>query len=189
MVKPFMGLFGNSSELKLIHSLLPMKEMEFNITDLKDLTDLTRPVITRIVKKFAEWGILEVASKSGNVNFYMLNNSSPFVILFKNLNSKIIEQMLDEDTLNEVYVHRQHRIAAAKPICAVSAVFQNLPFADQWTSWRQQTVGPLANVIQPPASLGPKDIYAVAPTAKLPNAMTTWENPKEEKEVCFIAAG
>jgi hypothetical protein len=178
MVKPFMGLFGNSSELKLIHSLLPMKEMEFNITDLKDLTDLTRPVITRIVKKFAEWGILEVASKSGNVNFYMLNNSSPFVILFKNLNSKIIEQMLDEDTLNEVYVHRQHRLATTKAICDVRAV-QNFPF-EQWvTPWEP------AKAIQPLAPRVPADTYSFA-TVALPSTMTAVCGVSEG--VGFIAA-
>jgi hypothetical protein len=179
MVKPFMGLFGNSSELKLIHSLLPMKEMEFNITDLKDLTDLTRPVITRIVKKFSEWGIMDVASKSGNVNFYVLNNSSPFVILFKNLNSKIIEQMLDEDTLHEVYVQRQHRIATSKTIFDVIAV-QNFPFEQWWTP------GEPAKVIQPPAPRAPEDINYF-PTVGWPSTMTAVCGDSEG--VGFNAAG
>ncbi|GEM_PF-4120078 len=109
MAKPLNGLFGNTSELQLMHSLLPLKGVEFNITDLQSVTSLTRPVLTRVVKKFASWDMLKIAYKHGNANFYELNTNSPVVILFQRLNSKIIEYMLETDVLMDLREHRQQR--------------------------------------------------------------------------------
>lgn len=109
MAQPLDGLFGNTSELRLMHSLLPLKGVEFNITDLQTVTGLTRPVLTRVVKKFAARDMLKVVYKHGNANFYELNANSPFVILFQRLNSKIIEYLLETDVLMDLHEHRQQR--------------------------------------------------------------------------------
>jgi hypothetical protein len=109
LVKPLDGLFGDTSELRLMHSLLPLKGLEFNITDLQSVSGLTRPVLTRVVKKFAAWDMLKVAYKHGNANFYELNTSSPFVILFQRLNSKVIEGMLEKEVLMDLHEHRGQR--------------------------------------------------------------------------------
>jgi hypothetical protein len=109
LAKPLNGLFGDTSELRLMHSLLPLKGVEFNITDLQAVTGLTRPVLTRVVKKFASWSIMQVAYKHGNANFYELNANSPFVILFQRLSGKVMEHMLEEDVLADLQEHRQKR--------------------------------------------------------------------------------
>ena len=46
--------------------------------------------------------VLKITSKHGNANYYALNENSGFIEAFENLNNRIIEQMLGEETLAEI---------------------------------------------------------------------------------------
>jgi len=107
MAKPFEGILGNSCELRTIEFLLPLKEMEFNITELGDEIGVTWPTISKTIKKFVEYGVMKVACERNGTKYYQIDESSPFVLLFENLNNLLIEHMLGEDMLYQINEYRE----------------------------------------------------------------------------------
>jgi len=102
MRAPFEGVFGNSSELRVIQFMLPYKGSHFNISELARGTGITRPTLAYVVRKLAKWNVLKVLGKHGNANYYALNEDSGFVEVFENLDNRIIEQMLGEEELARI---------------------------------------------------------------------------------------
>jgi DNA-binding transcriptional regulator GbsR (MarR family) len=102
MPVPFEGLLGNSNELKVIQFMLPIKALEFNVSELARGTGVSRQTLVPVIKKLTKWNILKIASKHGNAKYYRLNEESGFIEVFENLNNRIIEQMLSEDELNRI---------------------------------------------------------------------------------------
>ena len=102
MEKPFEGILGNSCELRTIEFLLPLKDMEFNVTELADEVGVSWPTAHRVVSKFVDWGMTKVAQHRGGVTYYEINKNSNFVTLLEKFNNCIIEHMLDEQTLYEI---------------------------------------------------------------------------------------
>lgn len=100
MQKPFEGIFGNSSELRLLEYLMPLPGIEFNVSELAEETGISRPTLTKIVKKFSENGIL--LARGGQITHYSINSDSPIVKTMEQLNTIIIEAMLGEDVLTEI---------------------------------------------------------------------------------------
>jgi len=99
---PFEKIFGDTSELRVIQFLLPMNGLEFNISDMARGADISRQALNNVVKKLLKWNVLKITSKHGNANYYALNETSGFIEAFENLNNRIIEQMLGEETLAEI---------------------------------------------------------------------------------------
>jgi len=99
---PFEKIFGDTSELRVIQFLLPMNGLEFNISDMARGADISRQALNNVVKKLLKWNGLKITSKHGNANYYALNETSGFIEAFENLNNRIIEQMLGEETLAEI---------------------------------------------------------------------------------------
>jgi len=106
---PFEKIFGDTSELRVIQFLLPMNGLEFNISDMARGADVSRQALNNVVKKLLKWNVLKITSKHGNANYYALNENSGFIEAFKNLNNRIIEQMLGEETLDEIADYSRER--------------------------------------------------------------------------------
>lgn len=102
MVKPFEGVLGNNSELRTLEFLLPLHDIEFNITELADEVGVSRVTATKIVKNFIEWGLMNSTKKAGIQN-YSLNQESPIVKNIEQLNNIIIEHILGDETLYEIH--------------------------------------------------------------------------------------
>jgi DNA-binding transcriptional regulator GbsR (MarR family) len=102
MAKPFEGIFGDGSELRVIQFMLPSKGLEFNISELARGTGVTRQTLVHVVRKLVYWNVLMIASKHGNANYYALNEDSGFVEAFERLNNCIIEQMLGVEELAKI---------------------------------------------------------------------------------------
>jgi len=102
MMKPFEGVLGNNSELRTLEFLLPLYDIEFNITELAEEVGVSRVTATRIVKKFIEWGIMNSTKKAG-IRYYSLNQESPIVKNIEQLNDIIIEHILGDETLYEIH--------------------------------------------------------------------------------------
>jgi DNA-binding transcriptional regulator GbsR (MarR family) len=102
MAAPFEGLLGDTSELRTVQFLLPVKGLKFNISELARETGISRQTMVRVVKKLVKWNVLKIASKHGGVNYYTLNEDSGFIEAFEKLNNRIIEQMLGEEKLAEI---------------------------------------------------------------------------------------
>ncbi len=102
MPVPFEGLLGSGCELKLIEFLMPLKDMEFNLTELAEEVSVSRPTVDRIVKKFVKWGLMKVAHTHGKTKYYALNEDSGFVRVFEVLNNRLVEQILGQEKLAQV---------------------------------------------------------------------------------------
>lgn len=111
MNKPFEGILGNSSELKMIEYLLPLDEIEFNITELSKDVGISRPTTTEIVNKFVKWGILKLTRTTGNMTYYSINYKSPIVKSIEQLNNTIIENILGDEILYEIHDYRKTRMS------------------------------------------------------------------------------
>ncbi len=102
MAAPFEGLLGDTSELRAIQFLLPLRGLEFNVSELARGTGISRQTMVSVTKKLIKWNVLKLTSRHGNANYYAINDDSMFVEAFESLNNCIIEQMLGEDELNRI---------------------------------------------------------------------------------------
>jgi DNA-binding transcriptional regulator GbsR (MarR family) len=120
---PFEGLFGDTSELELIDFLLPLtSDVQYSIAELMVETELSRPVVTDIVKKFADWEILKNV-KHGKRNFYQVNDDSPFIKLFRDINGKIIARILGESAVDDLREYQQRRSSTSTSFEAIAATY------------------------------------------------------------------
>lgn len=103
MSRPFEGLLGNNCELRMLEYLLPLEEIEFNITELAEEVGVSRVTATRIVKKFVEWEVLNVPRTVGNTAYYSINHESPIVKSIEQFNNVLIENILGNETLYEIH--------------------------------------------------------------------------------------
>lgn len=95
MSKPFEGVFGSTSELKILEFLLPLENFEFNVSQLAKEVKISRKTIIRVVSKLIEFGILREGKKNGNEKIVSLNEKSPYVAILHTLNNTVIEHILN----------------------------------------------------------------------------------------------
>jgi len=130
---PFEGLLGNSCELKIIEFLLPLKGLEFNLTEMAEEVNISRPTADRIVKKFVKWGLMKVASTHGRTKYYSLNENSDFIEVFENLNNRLIERMLGEEMLYKIGEYQ----ARNAPVCTPKP----MPLSEEVAGWTREGFG------------------------------------------------
>jgi DNA-binding transcriptional regulator GbsR (MarR family) len=94
---------------------MPLKNMEFNISEIARGTGVSRQTLGPVIKKLAKWNVLRITSKHGDVNYYAMHEDSGFIEAFENLNNRIIEQMLDEETLVEIAKQSLERHVQIQP--------------------------------------------------------------------------
>lgn len=116
MVVPFEKVFGDTSELRLIQFLLPMKDYEFNISDLARGSGVSRQALNNVVRKLLKWHVLKVVSKHSNANYYAFDKDSGFLRAFEDLDNSIIEQMLGEETLSKIAIYSVERHVKIQPV-------------------------------------------------------------------------
>ncbi len=109
MSRPFEGLLGNNSELRMLEYLLPLEGIEFNITELAEEVGVSRVTATRNVKKFVEWGLLNLTRTAGATTYYSINHESPIVKSVEQLNNALIENILGNETLYEIHEYWETR--------------------------------------------------------------------------------
>ena len=100
MAEPFEKIFGDTSELRVIESLLPNKNRDFNITEIAEESDISRQAAIPVVKKLLQWNLLKIDSKRGNANYYKVNEDSDFIKAFREINNSIITRILGEELLS-----------------------------------------------------------------------------------------
>ena len=125
MGQPFEGVLGNSSELRLLEFLLPLHDVEFNISELADEVNVSRVTITRVARKFVKKDILKTR-RVAPVTYYSLNYASPIVRWFQDGNNVFIEMMLGDEILYDIHdAIKQRQSIKAK----------NLPESVSGTPW------------------------------------------------------
>lgn len=115
MVSPFEGLLGNNSELRTLEFLLPMHGVEFNISELAEEMKVTRQTLSKVLKKYDDWGLVK-SRTSGQAIFYSINEDSPLVKSIVQFNNVLIETMLGTEALYEIREYLEERIPPAVPI-------------------------------------------------------------------------
>ena len=115
MTVPFEGVFGDTSELRVIQFLLPLKGLEFNISELARGTGISRQTMVSVMRKLAKWNVLKLTNRHGNANYYAINEGSGFVDAFESLNNCIIEQLLGEEELASIANHALERVQISVP--------------------------------------------------------------------------
>ena len=101
-MKPFEGLLGNSCEARVIEFLLPLGGVEFDISVLAEEMKVSQPTISRVMKKLSEWDILKTRN-DGIATYYALDEDSPLVKGIIHFNNLIIEKIVGDEVLFEIY--------------------------------------------------------------------------------------
>jgi hypothetical protein len=101
-MRPFEGILGNSSALRILEFLLPREDLEFNIQELADKVGVSWPTAHKVIEKYVEWNILKGVQEHGNAMYYELNKDSSLVALFEDFNNLVIEGILTEDELYQI---------------------------------------------------------------------------------------
>ena len=130
MRKPFEGIFGNTSELRMLEFLLPLEGIDFNITELAEEVGISRPTAQKIVKKFLEYDILKISSEKGGVKYYELNTSSPFVRLIDEINNVLIAKMVGPEVMQEVEEYWNAQKESREKTLDLSSDIENLPISN-----------------------------------------------------------
>jgi hypothetical protein len=115
-VKQFDGLFSGGA-LKILDYLLPRDDIEFNIQELANDAGVAWKTAQRVVNKFADLKIIKKVGEYAGISYYELNNESPYVVLFENLNRLLIEHMLGDEALLKIrgYVEERESVPEPKP--------------------------------------------------------------------------
>lgn len=100
MSSPFKKILGNTCEMRIIEFLLPLEDLEFNITELAEESGVSRVTAGKVIKKFVKWGIL--LKRDNSISYYRLNHDNQIVRSIKLFNTAIIETMLGEEETHSI---------------------------------------------------------------------------------------
>jgi hypothetical protein len=68
---------------------------------------ITRPPLTKALKRFVEWGL--VKTRYEKKTYYSINRESPIVETILQLDNLLIEKLLGEETLYEIHDYLQSK--------------------------------------------------------------------------------
>lgn len=168
MAEPFEKLFGDTSELRVIESLIPKRNYNFNVTEIAEESDISRQAAIPVVRKFLEWGLIELDSKHGNANYYKVNEESSFIKAFKDINKDQIKMIIGDQP-------RFAPIPSSQPPCELGK--------PSFTVVAQSSITGLG-------SIGPENIWKKVDTLQI-SMTTTFSTPKtisQKGEACASAA-
>lgn len=73
---------------------------------------VSRPSVTKAIKRFVEWGLVNARNKKNT--YYSINRESHIVKNILQLDNLLIEKMLGEDTLYEIYDYLESKKTSVK---------------------------------------------------------------------------
>ena len=94
--QPFEGILGNTCSMRILEHLISTSKFDFNISELSEIAEVSRPSADSVIKKFLKWKIVTIAQKRSGINFYQLNEESPLVLSMISFNQSIINSMFPE---------------------------------------------------------------------------------------------
>jgi len=114
MDPPFGGLFGDTSETRLLRFLLPMYGIGFNMAELVTETGLTRQSIARALKKFQDRGMVKI-QKEGRTPQYSINEDSPLVKRLEDFDNALIASIVGEEMFRPTTSEHKKPVRAKAP--------------------------------------------------------------------------
>lgn len=103
MSKPFEGLLGNNSELRMIEYLLPLKDVELSVNEMAKDIGISKIIVDRNVKKFVKWGVMNLTRTTEVISYYSINSESPIVKCIEQFNNALIENILGDEKLYDIH--------------------------------------------------------------------------------------
>lgn len=58
MSKPFEGILGDTTELRIIEFMLPLEHLAFDINDISRILEINKKEVKRAIKNLNKWKIL-----------------------------------------------------------------------------------------------------------------------------------
>jgi len=90
--RPFEGVLGNTVELRTIERLLASPRSEFNVSDLARMTGVSRGSSTRVVRTFADFGIIESTGMHAGVEYFRLREDDPLTLSIIVFNDVLLQK-------------------------------------------------------------------------------------------------
>ena len=90
--KPFMGILGGSMELDVLQYLTAEPYDFYNISELADILEMNRNTVSRIIKKFESFKLLQFNSGRGRSKCFRLNGLSKIVKSIDILEAGILDE-------------------------------------------------------------------------------------------------
>ena len=87
----FLRIFGGSNSMKVFDYLLDL-DMDFNIGDIMDGTELSRKTVEKILGSFLENDLIKQSRLIGKTKMYKLNFDNPIVKKLRDINAHVIQQ-------------------------------------------------------------------------------------------------
>ena len=100
MVSLFEDLFGTKAKVRTFIFLLSHPIYEYTTQDIARYTGLSRASISSALKKFIEYGIVEITRRVGRAEFYRINVISPIVEAYNLMDRKITEYIIKKELSN-----------------------------------------------------------------------------------------
>lgn len=93
----FEELFGTKAKVRTFIFLLSHPTYEYTTQDIVKYTGLSRVSVSQALKKFIEYGIVEVTRRVGRAEFYRINVMSPIVEAYDLMDRKITEYIIKRE--------------------------------------------------------------------------------------------
>ena len=100
---PFVGILGNTSAMRILEYLISLPKFDFNVTELSENAEISRPTADGVIRKFLKWEVIKIKEKRSGITYYQLNEESQLVLSIITFNQAIINKMFPE-TLGEFRV-------------------------------------------------------------------------------------
>ena len=97
----FEELFGTKAKVKTFIFLLSHPIYEYTTQDIVKNTGLSNVSVRSALKKFREYGIVEVTRRVGRAEFYRVNVNNPIVEAYDKFDREITKWMIKKEVSRE----------------------------------------------------------------------------------------
>lgn len=102
--KPFEGILGNSSEVRVLENLLACQGLEMNISELSEMSDISRSLVITSMKRLLKWNVVEITKEVGRINLYKLNVDSPLTQKIIEFDNALIDKLAELEKLSNEWI-------------------------------------------------------------------------------------
>ena len=95
-VSLFEELFGTKAKVRTFIFLLSHPTYEYTTQDIVKYTGLSRVSVSQALKKFIEYGIVEITRRVGRAEFYRININNPIVEAYDKFDREMTKWMIEK---------------------------------------------------------------------------------------------
>jgi hypothetical protein len=91
---PFEGIFGDTSELRIVQFLMAVPELQFTSEEIQEGENVPKEGFDTAIDKLVSWNVVKKVEKNDEVLYFMSRDNN-FMVSFEDLNNSIIIEILD----------------------------------------------------------------------------------------------